>query len=84
MSLVLLHLTKLNKVCLKSSMLLFHTDIYTISCTGMFINIQSYHHISCSLIIVEVYLVVLVDLLKGIFAVEGVVVSLTANVSSED
>ena len=27
---------------------------------------------------------VLVDLLKGIFRVEGVVVSLTANVSSED
>ena len=28
--------------------------------------------------------VVLADLLKGIFIVEGVVVSLTANVSSED
>ena len=39
-------LNKVNEVHLKSSMFLFHTDIYTISCTGMFIKIESYHHIS--------------------------------------
>ena len=70
---------------LKSSIFLFHTDIYTILDTDMFIKIESYH--SHQLITNHgggIPCMVLVDLLKGIFGVEGVVVSLTANVSSED
>ena len=76
MSLALSHLMKLNEVCLKSSMFLFHTDIYTISYTEMFISSHQLITNICG----DIPFMALVDLLKGIFGVEGVVVSLTSNV----
>ena len=70
----------LNEVHLKSSMFLFCTDIYTISYTDMLISLHQLITNLCG----GINFMALVDLLKGIFGVEGVVVSLTANVSSAD
>ena len=85
MSLVLSHLTKLKQGSFEKFYVpilhwYIHNIIHWYVHKGRIISLHQLITNHCD----GILFVVLVDLLKGIFGVEGVVVSLTANVSSED